>query len=1189
MICQQCGEKNDPDAVFCVNCSNPLLQSCPSCGIQNPAHARFCKQCGNELGVVIAATQSVRLQDLQKTAPKFLQEKLLKAEEEIEGQRKPVTILFADIVGSTSIAEKLDPEEWKEVVQGSHHRISEAIHRYEGTIAQLLGDGVMAFFGAPLTHEDDPERAVRAGLDIQESIMEYRRGLVGYIDDFHMRVGIHAGEVVVGPVGTDERTEYLAIGDAVNLAARLEGKAKPDQVLISDSCARFVEYLFDLGNYQSIKVKGKTEPVKVVVVLGIKSDPGLARGLAGVRTPFVGREGELAQLEDALLSLSQGQGQILSVLGDAGIGKTRLLEQARESILKGEIEESASRIDPTTFRWLEGRSLSYGGSLSFWTINQVLLDDLGLSDGSPQVKIKATLRKRLRNLFDEEKAVRILPYLANLLGLPQEGGGEGLSDSMDGESIKLQTTFYMAEYFEKIATLSPTIVILEDLHWADPSSLEMLTHLLPLTDRLPITFVLLMRIDPDHGSWELRSIAQKELPHRLTEIHLRRLGNRESQILVEQLLRPDVIPQDIRELILERAEGNPFYLEEVVRHLLESELIYENEGELIASDRIEEVGLPETLQGVLLARIDRLEEDIRGTLQMASVIGKTFLFKLLEAISDAERQLEYHLTQLQRADLVRERTRLPDVEYIFKHSLTQEAAYNSLLIDRRRAFHLQVGEAIEELFPDRIEEFLGLLAHHFSSANALEKAGDYLVRAGKKAGGDAAINEAIEYYSRGIEVYEQLDDQMMIGKLKMYLGAHSWEIGDRQSALEYLNSALSTFENAEETTELAEVLGQISRMHMVASEYDQAIAVGEQALVLAENLGTQEIIAHTLNTVGSAWFGKGDMEHGLSKLDESLRLALDLDLKFAVYRTYFNRGSLYISAGRYEEALADYEAYHEYAHRKRDGFNEAFGLMIITIADWYCSRWASALNRLPLFKDEMVGIWKVWEHLLLGKIENDLGQPEIACRDLESLLSVALRAEEIQTSVPYLGELARAYVALGRDSEATHMVEQYLALIDDNPYFHDGSIASLLFSCQWFAAQGDKVSLEKCRASVNRLERAFNQLPFPEANASFEEGRGYLALANGHHTQAAENFRNALEVWEALGRHYDQARTLGSLGNALKARNDLKEAVNALDESLQLIGILAEQLVDEEIKSSFLDSQLVTEIRQVRAAIESHD
>jgi ABC-type oligopeptide transport system substrate-binding subunit/class 3 adenylate cyclase len=732
------------------------------------------------LGDTSIAAQANKLQDLRDSAPKGLQEKLRLAKTEIEGQRKPVTIFFADIVGSTSIAEKLDPEEWKEVVQGAHHRVSEAIHRYEGTIAQLLGDGVLAFFGAPLTHENDPERAVRAALDLQESIADYRRQLAGFVDDFHMRVGIHTGEVVVGQIGTDEHAEYLAIGDTVNVAARIESAAQPGEVLVSETCVRLIEHAFELGELESIKAKGKTEPVRAAVVWRLKDDPDLARGIGGVRAPFVGREAEVAQVEQALLALCQGQGQVVALLGDAGIGKTRLLEQVRERTCGGEPQDQATHFEPSTIRWLEGRALSYGSSLSFWPINQLLLDDLGLTDGAQQVKIMAAMRKRLLDLFGAEKASSVLPYLAHLLELTLEGDEGELIQHMDGEAIKYQTLIYLSDYFERVATNAPTVLVIEDLHWADPSSLEVLERLLALTDRVPLMVALLMRVDREHGSWDLKTTAEKDFPHRTTEITLHRLGSQESQTLVEQLLGAEDLPDEIRELIMIRSEGNPFYLEEVVRHLLESGLIQEMDGQWVVADEIDTLGIPDTLQGVLLARIDRLEEDVRDTLQRASVIGKSFLYKLLQSIAEAERELESHLSQLQRVDLVREKTRLPELEYIFKHSLTQEAAYNSLLLERRKAFHRQVGVALEQLFPDRQEEFLGLLAHHFKAAGDLEKAADYLIRAGDKARLADAHDEAVELYKGALPILQAMNDQVRAHHLWLDIGL-SFHINSKYS------------------------------------------------------------------------------------------------------------------------------------------------------------------------------------------------------------------------------------------------------------------------------------------------------------------------------------------------------------------------------------------------------------------------
>lgn len=675
----------------------------------------------------------------------------------IEGERKPVTILFTDIVGSTSIAEKLDPEEWREIVSGAHQRVSEAVYRYEGTIAQLLGDGVLAFFGAPITHEDDPMRTVRAALDIERSIAEYSRELEGYVDHFQMRIGINTGTVIVGAMGSDMHMEYTAIGDAVNLAARLQSAAEPGHVLISEATERMVKAAFNLKALGEITVKGKAAPVRVFEVVEPKGTPSSGRGIEGLSSPLVGRDQELAALRAALDQVMAGHGQIITVLGEAGIGKSRLVEEARH--------ERAH----TQLRWLEGRALSYGQTLSFWSITQLIKNDLGLSDADPEAKIKVTLRRRANTLFDD-RAKDVLPYLAHLMGVYLDDESAQRVRQLDGETLKRQTLWAIAEYFQRVAQEQPTILVFEDLHWADPSTLEALEKLLALSDRVPLLVLLLARIERDHGSWHVKVKAETDYAHRYTEVNLKPLSPEDSNDLVNHLLEVANLPDTTRRLILDHSEGNPFYLEEVIRSLIEQGALVHEGQTWRATAEIANVEIPATLQGVLLARIDRLQEDVRRTLQLASVIGKSFMYRLLEAIAAAERQLDEHLSLLQRADLVREKTRRPELEYIFKHSLTQEAAYNSLLIERRKEFHQKVGEALEQLFTDRAEEFYGLLAHHFDAAGDQAKATEYLIRAGDKSRLEEAHEEAIKFYRRAIELLDQSGDTERAIKTWLKLG-----------------------------------------------------------------------------------------------------------------------------------------------------------------------------------------------------------------------------------------------------------------------------------------------------------------------------------------------------------------------------------------------------------------------------------
>jgi len=1143
LICSDCSHENTSDAGFCQNCGQQLMRECATCGRSNTNDALFCKHCGAKLDGVSDPGSESRLRSLQETAPSALREKIKATRTETEGERKPVTIVFTDIVGSTAIAEKLDPEVWKEIVAGAHRRVGEAIYRYEGTIAQLLGDGVLAFFGAPITHEDDPVRAVRAAMEIQESVKAYAQELRSVVDGFHMRIGINTGTVVIGEIGTDMHVEYLAIGDAVNVAARLQSAAEPGKVVVSEACAKLVSASFDLKDLGEITVKGKAEPLQAFELISVKAEPETGRGIEGLPTPHVGRAQEVEKLQSSLLALCDGHGQIMTVMGDAGIGKTRLLEEVKATTCEAEGDTGATKISPSSIRWLEGRALSYGGSLSYWTITKLILADLGLSDGAPQVEIIVALRRRVKELFGEEKADETLPYLAHLLVLKGETEDEEHIQSLDGETLKKRTLQSVSDFFGQVSAEGPTVLVFEDMHWSDPSSLEALENILALTDRVPLMILMLMRIDRDHDSWGVKIKAETDFPHRTTEIHLHRLSTDDSSSLLEQLLGETILPEEIWRTIMERSEGNPFYLEEVIRHLMEQDLIVQDEQGWRATGALEEMSIPDTLQGVLLARIDRLQEDVRRTLQMASVIGQSFLYRILEKIAEAEMQLDTHLSQLQRVDLVREKARLPELEYIFKHALTQEAAYNSLLLERRKVFHLKVGEALEELFPDRVDEFAGLMAHHWERAGRPEKAVQYLLRAGERARRLHAHLEALGYYNRAVDLmHDDSDSYLPTLMHRAHVLLELFRGKEAVADFEKLQS--NAHRNNDRQSELMTLLGLGRGNYILAlDETDIEFAKKsrsfyESAYELAKEIGDPAGMIKAL--VPTTWykdFWPEYADQARQNAEEALNLSLELgdeDLIFDSKLALAHTGTLFERERLGVELIDQLEARKDY----------------------------SRLNIL-LFR-------LMFTNLSLGNFEQ-------AIKSCEAGIEVARKIGV--PPVQYATIRALAYIQLGRFDDARDSLEDEVA---DEAHRFGKAFRDTGYGIYYLEMLAYKKARETLESSIKQadlvgrawlvnsgrfyLARALveggvgsdaeidSTLKYFDPSASSDEALifGHLALSNDDFTQALE-MANTLKTYaEESGRRPDLASALLLKAQALMAMEEVEEAVAAAEEGVQL-------------------------------------
>jgi ABC-type oligopeptide transport system substrate-binding subunit/class 3 adenylate cyclase len=680
-------------------------------------------------------------------------------------ERKVVTAVFADLVGSTALGEALDPEEVKLIVGEAVARIVHAVEAFGGTVKDLAGDGVLALFGAPVSHEDDAERGVRAAVRIVQDVAAYSGEVAaGWgVEGFGVRVGVNTGSVVLGPIGAGERVEYAAFGDTVNTAARLQSAAEPGQILVGQATHRLVEARFDWSEPAERTVKGKREPVIAVAVTGVR-----AAARATAQTRLIGRDRELDQIRRSLDDVLAGAGGILFVTGEAGIGKSRLVSETRE-LFSGAGPEFGRPV------WLEGRCVSYGESLPYWAYRDLVREWLGAGADDPELRVRVSLRRAVEGLFGD-RTMEIYPYLGAMLGLALEPAAAARLAELSPEALQYRTFEVVGSLLARLADDGPVVVAIEDLHWADATSVQLTERLLGLSERAAVLFVIAQRAERDHPSWRVKETAARELPHRTRELALEALSGDAERELLHALVGAGTLPPELEERVLEDAEGNPFYVEELVGSLVDAGALVSVDGPgAWRFDHAVPVQVPETVEKVILARIDRLPAECHDVLTAASVLGRRFGLPLLQGVSGENGALQGWLAELQRLDLVREARRWPEPEYRFKHVLIQEAAYRTLLSDRRVGLHRRAAEWIERRNADHLEEAYGLLAHHWLAAEDEGKAIDYLTRAGDRARQEYALDEAIGHYRELLPLLERRGERqaMALVLFKLALALHT--------------------------------------------------------------------------------------------------------------------------------------------------------------------------------------------------------------------------------------------------------------------------------------------------------------------------------------------------------------------------------------------------------------------------------
>jgi class 3 adenylate cyclase/tetratricopeptide (TPR) repeat protein len=697
-------------------------------------------------------------------------------------ERKHITVLFSDLSGYTAMSEKLDPEEVKEITSRIFSEVTAVVDRYDGIIENYVGDAVMALFGVPKVHEDDHLRAIRAARDIHEIVDRIGRGYEQKIKRrLTMHTGIATGLVVTGDLNLEKGTHGVA-GDTINLASRLSGIAKPGEILVGETTYHQSNGVFSFDRLEPVSLKGKAEPVTPYRLIDMKPEP--LRGLAtqGISSPLVGRHAELAAIKTCVNRLVDGQGGILSVIGDAGLGKSRLMAEIRH------------HFERENLLWLEGRALSYGQKMSYWPFREILWQYAGIAEEDDDTEAWSKLETSISALFPADSE-EILPYLASLIGLEVKGELGKKLKYLDGESTGKQVYLSSRRFFERAAGNRPLVLVFEDLHWADESTILLIEHLFPLIDRVPLLVCGVTRPEMGLPAARLRESALRDHGRRYTEIRLNPLSPTECTNLMNNLLDIENLPSRVRQGILQKADGNPFFLEEIMRTLVDKGAVRPDAyGRWKAAPSIETIAIPDTIQGVIMARIDRLDEEVKQVLKTASVIGRAFLYRLLKKVTDAVRELDKDLDRLTATDLIREKQKTPELEYVFKHALVHESTYESILLKKRHELHGKVAAAIETLFSDRLEEFSSVLAYHYARAELWEKAQEYLFKAGDQAGRIAADAEALTHYQQALETYTRVFgdkwDPVQRASLERKMGEAFYRKGDHEKASEYLRSAL---------------------------------------------------------------------------------------------------------------------------------------------------------------------------------------------------------------------------------------------------------------------------------------------------------------------------------------------------------------------------------------------------------------
>ena len=878
MHCSRCQTLARTGARFCRNCGAPLEMVCARCGARLESDSRFCDACG--AWVTSVADAPADFGPPGAYTPKHLAEKILTSRTALEGERKQVTVLFVDVSGFTSLSERLDPEDVHRLMTRAFALMLEEVHRYEGTVNQFLGDGIMALFGAPIAHEDHAQRAVHAALGIAKVLASYHdelhrtRGI-----DFKMRQGLNTGLVVVGSIGNDLRMDYTAVGDTTNIAARLQQHADRGRIVISESCHRLVEGYFHTRALGELTLKGRAEPVRAWEVIAARQartrlDIEAERGF----TPYLGRDRELRLLTESSAAAKAGHGQVVFVVGEAGIGKSRLLYEFRRRL-----GEEAT--------WNEGRCISFGRAIALHPIVDMLKRTFRIEETDTESTIARKIDRGVLLLGEDLR--RVIPYVRWVLSVDPEDPGVL---AMDAQQRRSEIFDALRRLLLRAAEIRPQVMVLEDIHWMDQATEESLQFLMDSVPRHRLLLLLTYRPGYNHPFGD-RSY--------YTRIALTALSEEETVEMARAMLGTEALPPEVQRLVVQKAEGNPFFVEEVVKSLQELGVVRRDGAGYAVTRRLEDIVIPDTIQDVIMARIDRLAEAPKKTLQLASVIGREFTQRLLDRIADLRGRTEEFLRELKSIELIYEKQLFPELAYMFKHALTHDVAYNSILLQRRRDLHRLIALAIEELYADRLPEHYDVLAYHFSRAEDWARALDYLLKAADKSARTFANREAMAHLGQAVEAAAHLGDAVQIATR---MGIHELR----------------------------------ARLAFMLSDFALSHAEAAQLVALARGTGDRAREAAALAAMGFASLWGHQFDRALAESREAIDIARAAGANPVLAAGHMTNGFVLAVTAELDEAERELQRTLEFSRAAGDQFHEAFALGMAAMLNGWEGRFQEA-------------------------------------------------------------------------------------------------------------------------------------------------------------------------------------------------------------------------------------------------------